>query len=389
MSYIRALFLILPMISSSMLAAQDFYWAGVGFLGDYSKRSVLYPYSANVFDRKDCQGTSCFEAYSRSVFKNKSIAGGRVVLGHAEPGNNAVGVALGIAYERIIIEKTPKNNATDKNIINTIAIFGNLMFMNLDSNKLIGSVPTYLTYTEASATDLANGDLQLIVQKLLTSNSLNISFAKNALKRAKKYTLPGNRVIRSQITSVTISDLAANGLNYSPDEITNLNLAMAHIFEASLMKEAKLQMLPSRVGHIVGGKLKTRLSSGDRTILLPDADIKFRVELAKVGRFSSMKDGGRAQTVCHGSRIKFVVDDSFDDRVFARSLRSLPCRIYRIGSEINDSIVYEKSIFGLLSNTAKAINKPNDSRKFYKKASPDDKRGTEKSFRKLHKLATS
>jgi hypothetical protein len=369
-------------VCSLTVSAQDYHWAGVGFMGDYSKRSILYPYSSEVFDDLSCSNVSCFEVFSRKVFKNQSIAGGKIKFTQAEPGTNAIGVALAISYERLIVDKTPSSQYTNKNTLNTIAIFGNILFMDLDTNKLVGAVPTYIRYTVAESNQISDQTMQSIVKEMLTSNSLKLNFASDALRRAKKYSLPSDKILRAQVTEFRSSKDARKALGNNPQEMEFLTMQMAQIFEGALMNETGLQMLPSSIGHIVGGKLKTRLSSGDRTINLPDPDYSVRVDLSKLGKFQKRKKNGTGDTICHAVRINFSVEDSFRDNVFKTSLKNMRCLFYRKGTQTDDQASYEKSLLALLSNTAKALDKPNNSDDFYKKSAPKAKRA----FAALHKM---
>ncbi|TXL14755.1 hypothetical protein BMR06_16305, partial [Methylococcaceae bacterium HT5] len=268
---------------SVSVSAQDFHWAGVGFMGDYAKRDTLYPYSSRVFDDHSCDNTSCFEVFSRTVFKGQKIAGGKVKFTQAEPGTNAIGVALAITYERLIVDETVNSHYTNKNTLNSIAIFGSLLFMDLDSNKLVGAVPTYIRYDTASNGKISDKEMYGIVKAMLVSNELKINFASDALSRAKKYSLPSDKVRRAQIVEVSSSTKVNDVIGYSKDAMNYFTMQLAQVFEGVLMTETGIQMLPSSVGHIVGGKLKTRLSSGNRVIELPEPDVAIKLNLAKLG----------------------------------------------------------------------------------------------------------
>ncbi|GAW87138.1 conserved hypothetical protein [Bathymodiolus platifrons methanotrophic gill symbiont] len=354
---------------SVSVSAQDFHWAGVGFMGDYAKRDTLYPYSSRVFDDHSCDNTSCFEVFSRTVFKGQKIAGGKVKFTQAEPGTNAIGVALAITYERLIVDETVNSHYTNKNTLNSIAIFGSLLFMDLDSNKLVGAVPTYIRYDTASNGKISDKEMYGIVKAMLVSNELKINFASDALSRAKKYSLPSDKVRRAQIVEVSSSTKVNDVIGYSKDAMNYFTMQLAQVFEGVLMTETGIQMLPSSVGHIVGGKLKTRLSSGNRVIELPEPDVAIKLNLAKLGKLQKEKANGSGNTVCHAARLNFSVEDSFGDSILDLPLKSMPCRFYRKGTQINDQTQYEKTLLALLSNIAKALNMPDDSDDFYKKSS--------------------
>lgn len=381
----KNIFLGLLILTASCFS-QDFHWAGVGFIGDYSKRNELYKFSSKVFDEKNCDKQSCFEVYSRNLFKNKSIASGTVRLTQAVAGTNAIGIALGIGYERLIVDKTPSSTYTDKNILNTIVIFGNLLFMDLDTNKLLGAVPTFISYHTASKEILSDTELHDTIRKMLIGEKLDINFAKDSLVRASTYRLPSEKILRAQVTNVSVNSNAIKKMNITGRQADLLSMQMAQVFEGILMNESGIQMLPSSVGHLVGGKLKTRLSSGDRTIILPDTDVSIQITLDKVGAFSKPKDDGTGETVCHANRMTFQANDSFGDNIFTTSLKNTPCIFVRKGTTIDNIASYEKSIFSLLSKTAKALAKPSESDDFYESSAPKKVDLTESQFVKFKKL---
>ena len=368
---------------TSPVNAQDFHWAGVGFMGNYAKRNVLYPYSSRVFDDRSCNNTSCFEVFSRNVFKNQTIAGRQVKFTQAEPGTNAIGIALAITYERLVVDKTVSSAYTDKDTLNSIAIFGNLLFMDLDSNKLVGAVPTYIRYDTASNGKISDKEMYGIIKEMLISNELKINFASDALNRAKKYSLQSDKVRRAQIVEFSSSTKVNDVLGYSEEDMNYLTMQLAQVFEGTLMTETGLQMLPSNVGHIVGGKLKTRLSSGSRVIELPEPDVAIKLNLAKLGKFQKAKSDGSGSTVCHATRLNLAVEDSFGDSILDLPLKNMPCRFYRKGTQINDQTQYEKTLLSLLSNIAKALNMPDDSDDFYKNSSKNQSH-TKEAFSMLH-----
>lgn len=376
----KLFFAILLVLFGTYSLAQEYHWAGVGFLGDYGKRELLYPVAAKVFDDKSCDGTSCFEVHSRNVFANKNIANGTVKLTQAEAGTSAIGVALGISYERLIVDKTPDSEHTDKNILNNIVIFGNLIFMDLDKNTLLGAVPTYISYHEAANHSMTAEEREDITRKLLIGNELGINLAEDALTKAQSYILSSSQIMRAQISNVHMDTEAKKILNLTDQEEQFLTLQIAQISEGVLMNKSSIQMLPSKVGHVIGGKLKTRLSSGDRTIELPEPDIAIKLELNKLARFEKTDTSGSGSTVCFASKINFSATDSFGDKIFDASVRNVPCSYIRKGTVIEHTSSYEKSIISLLSNSAKAIVNPEDSDDFFKNAAPKNVDETKKAF---------
>ena len=371
---------------ATSLFSQNFHWAGVGFLGDYGKKEQLYPNSSMVFDDKSCNGISCFEVFSRNIFKDQKIMGGKVVLTQAEPGSNAIGIALGVSYERLIVDRTPDTKYSDKNVLNNVVIFGNLLFMDLDTNKLVGSVPTYISYHDAKSVKMSDKELQDTVKKLLITNDLKLNFVEDALARAKNYQLPSSKILRAQVTNINLQDKAKKTLKLTNDSIDFFSMQMAQIFEGVLMSSSGIQMLPSKVGHVVGGKLKTRLASGDRTIELPSPDISIQMSLDKLGKFKKPKKDGTGDTVCYATRMNFKAQDSFEDSIFSANLKNIPCMFVRKGTVINDDSSYEKTIFSLLSKTGKAVANPKEHGDFYNKSAPKKIKETKKAFLALNKI---
>lgn len=172
----RATILLFYATTANLAYATDVYWAGVGFLGEYSKRHELYPHASKVYEDALCNRNSCFEEYAREVFVGQALSGMNVKLTDDGKRTNAIGLGLGISFERVIVDETPSISVTDSNIITTIAIFGSLIFMDLDTNVLIGEVPVYVTYSTASTSNLPENAVYELTRKLLTSNELGVSF---------------------------------------------------------------------------------------------------------------------------------------------------------------------------------------------------------------------
>ena len=390
LKYLAWLYFLITLAIPVSAYSRDFHWAGVGFLGDYSQRDSLYPISSRINEQELCEGVSCFEVYARNVFANKSLAGGTITLTQAEPGSNSIGVALGISYERVIVDKTGPAKKNGLDTITNFAIFGSLLFMDLDTNKLLGSVPSLIRYADASSGDLSDEKIYEYFKKLLTSNELKLSFAMDAFDRAAKYRLPESKVIRAQVTKSLTDEKPLGLLKMDASKVEDWNLQMAQIFEMAVMSEMPVQMLPSAVGHVVGGKLKTRLSSGDREISLPEPDVGIQLRLRKLVEIKKPNSAGTGKTRCFASVVDISSSDAFGDSLFSHTLQNISkCKFYANEDRISVPISFEKSVFGLISKTAKAIANPDGSSKFFKKSSPKKSSQVKSDFEKLNKLVTN
>lgn len=380
MNKIIGLLFIVLMQLAGPVSSSELHWAGVGFFGNYADRNALYPNTSEVFDRKACDGASCFEGFARETFLGQKIDGMTVVPDLANAGSNALALALGISYESFSQEEITVKGK--KSFLGNFAVFGRLVIFNLDSNQLIASVPALVRLADASDKPFTDQEVASRFERLIINSGSDISFVTDALTRLSAFKIPATASTRYvQITVVEADPQAMVTMGQSKPEFWLPKLA--EIFEMSLMRNTQLNLVPASVGHVVGGKMKTKLASGDRTIELPSPNLKLGLIVEKAARFEKVEGAGK--TVCHATRVKFTLKDSFDDEVFGESLRSVPCSVMPIETHIDDEITFDKSVFSLVSSTAEALHKPKNNEKFFKSAAPKRAQAVASNFVKANK----
>jgi hypothetical protein len=362
------------------VSSAELHWAGVGFFGNYADRNALYPNTSAVFDNKACKGISCFEDFARGTFLGQKIDGMTVVPDLANPGSNALALALGISYESFSQEEIMVKGK--KSFLGNFSVFGRLVIFNLDTNQLVASVPALVRLADASDKPFTTREVASRFERLIINSGSDISFVTDALTRLSAFKIPATASTRYvQITVVEADPQAMVTMGQSKPEFWLPKLA--EIFEMSLMRNTQLNLVPASVGHVVGGKMKTKLASGDRTIELPSPNLKLGLIVEKAARFEKVEGAGK--TVCHATRVKFTLKDSFDDEVFDESLRSVPCSVMPIETHIDDEITFDKSVFSLVSSTAEALHKPKNNEKFFKSAAPKRAQAVASNFVKANK----
>jgi len=380
MNKIIGLLFIALMQLAAVVNAAELHWAGVGFFGNYADRNALYPNTSAVFDSKACKGISCFEDFARETFLGQKIDGMTVVPDLANAGSNALALALGISYESFSQEEIMVKG--EKSFLGNFAVFGRLVIFNLDTNQLVASVPALVRLADASDKPFTPQEIASRFERLVTNSGSDVSFVTDALTRLSTFEIPPVTSPKYvQITVVEADPQAMETMGQSRPELWLPKLA--EIFEMSLMRDTKLNLVPASVGHVVGGKMKTKLASGDRTIELPSPNLKLGLFVEKAARFEKVKGAGK--TVCHATKVKFTLKDSFDDEVLAESLRSVPCSVMPIETRIDDEITFDKSVFSLVSKAADALHKPKSSQKFFKSAAPKRERAVASNFVNAHK----
>ena len=376
------LFCVLTLTHSALPASSaELHWAGVGFFGNYADRNALYPNTSAVFDNKACNSTSCFEDFARGTFLGQKIDGMTVVPDLANPGSNSLALALGISYESFSQEEIVIKGK--KTFLGNFSVFGRLVIFNLDTNQLVASIPALVRLADASDKPFTTQEVASRFERLITNSGSDISFVTDALTRLSTFKIPATTSpTYVQITVIDADSQAMMTMGQNKPELWLPKLA--EIFEMALMRNTQLNLVPASVGHVVGGKMKTKLASGDRTIELPSPNLKLGLILEKAARFEKVKGAGK--TVCHATRVKFTLRDSFDDEVLGESLRSVPCSVVSIETRIDDTITFDKSVFSLVSSTAEALHKPKSSEKFFKSAAPKRAQTVAANFVKANKI---
>jgi len=378
-------------ISVGEAASDKLYWAGIGFLGEYGKRQQLYPYTAEILAEKKCSEhkRSCASVYAQEVFSGKKLSGRTVVPGLASVGDASLGLALGISYERIAREEI-KSSVEGKDLawINDFMIFGSALVMNLEKNTLVAMFPVALRYSKTSYDPLTSEDEKEIFRSLVEGDTLNISLPLEALRAIEMGQISEESLLRTQVVEVSADEQASKSLKkYTPNLDLDLwSAQVASLFEGYLARESGMTVLPSRVGHVVGGKLKTRLESGDRTIELPEPDIKAKINIEKLVRILRKSSGKVAPSLCHGARATFIFLDVMDTEKMNSSLMDARCTLFPEGSVIDDRATMEKSLMNLMIGVAKSIGNPSQNDKFFKSAAKKQAAEAKKQFESVRKM---
>jgi len=360
------LFLSIFIFFNNTYSQTEVFWAGIGFLGKYSESEKLYPLSSKIND-KMCGKKKCLEAFSREVFNKKDFENFKINFKDlAEVGKDKIGIALGIAYERISTEIV--NHDDGDEFLTNFTIFGNIIFLNLDDNNFVGSVPVFIRYSYASPNELKDNEKFDLFEKLLLTNELEFNFTQEAAHKLKNYKLPEKDIRFSQIIDFSIDNQAKTDLELNIDSQLWLS-QLAQIYEAYLVENTGIFLLPNAIGHVVGNKLKTKLSSGSREIIIPDTNTKIKASIQKAKVFE--KEDKFNFTKCHAIRMNFVVLDAFDAKTLDSSLINAPCNLIRKENLINNFVTFEKSIIGLLYKVTEALESPKGSKDFFKEAVTD------------------
>ena len=255
------LFCVLTLTHLALPASSaELHWAGVGFFGNYADRNALYPNTSAVFDNKACKSTSCFEDFARGTFLGQKIDGMTVVPDLATAGSNALALALGISYESFSQEEIVIKGK--KTFLGNFSVFGRLVIFNLDTNQLVASIPALVRLADASDKPFTTQEVASRFERLITNSGSDISFVTDALARLSTFKISATASpTYVQITVIDADSQAMMTMGQNKPELWLPKLA--EIFEMALMRNTQLNLVPASVGHVVGGKMKTKLASGD------------------------------------------------------------------------------------------------------------------------------
>lgn len=357
--------LLLMSLCANAPASVDVHWAGVGFLGEYTNSNQLYPFSSEL--NVACGGKNCLDAPARNAFRQKTFTSIRLVDELASKSNNSIGMAVGISYERVRIESLVNEKTAKDQLLVNYVIFANLIFFDLHSNLLRKSVPAYFRYTEVLDSAPSEKHRKSVFRKLYYGKTLGLNIFDELANKANNVDLGTEPNAYAQIRSVTINEEAWKVIGLDIDQ--RLWAAqIGQIWESSLIDETQAPLLPSLVGHVVGNRLKVRLESGDRMVVLPDPDFKLDLTLRAFKRFE--KPAKYSATQCYASAVTVTLHDAFDDPVINSPIRHIPCSLVVNGTTLNHAAEYEKSLISLLVGFSEQLAGKNNVRKYVKRSAP-------------------
>ena len=337
--------------------AAEITLAGFAFAGDFKNAPTNYPRSFKLFQQLKGKNSISAEVLRRSqnsenpAFEIRSPAS----LVNLKQSDQALMAVLLLTDE---IVSTEQFGGYYKTFVN---LRGDVFIFDYKNQIVVRSYPLNTVLFDATPRAPSEERVQGFVEQLLLGDDENglISLFSQRLSTA---TLPqeGTRTIQ-----VRRADVAPEALELMPESLrSNLsatNNMLADMFASALSAKTGVPLLPSRIGHAVGGVMSLRLENGDDMKLkVGEGDYLFDLKLNKFAKIKTEENSvGTAYVYGAYTSLRFY-EPSLGTEFINTDLKNGESSVVPISQTVADDFpAYQDAIRGLFQKFSTALLEPN------------------------------
>lgn len=354
----KAILAVMLLCCACAAGAAEVSIAGFAFSGEFKSAPERFPFTYKLFNAQRASGDSLHSFSYLVTDKAQSIKnaafeysrGGTVNL----KSSRALMAVLALTGETVATEHYGPYFKTFVNLR------GDALIFDYKSQTIVHSCPVNVVLFDATTEQPGEARIAGFIDDLIRRNDergLITQFAR-CLERA------ADKDPEKQTVQVRNSEVSAEALALFPAALRNNASAAQAMLSDSLgsVLAAKLgvSMLPSSIGHAVGGVMTMRLENGDDIKLkLGEADYVFDIRLNKFAKIKTAETNVSA-TYVYGSYMTLRLLEPQLNTVFLETdLKNGESAVLVAGQVNNDDFAaYQDVIRGLFFKFADAVQRP-------------------------------
>ena len=365
---------ILYFVSLSALSAEQVYFAGLSFIGDYKDMVSAAPYASSIIKNK--KALASYNSLIRDALykvEDDSVTF-EFGLGNSKSGN-ALALSIAITEEQFQVEDTGNGYFAVK-----ATTFGQIVLFDFTRKRIISTIPFATTYTD-SPTAVTEEYRSEIYKVVYYDQSKKINLVNEFLVRLKEinYKKPFNN-FNIQVRDISHTASAEKYFQRFQVDKKVFNTRLASQFGSYFSKALRVPVLPYTKGQAIGGAMAMRFENADSVMFeLPKAD--FYVDLKLLGfnkKILKETDHVIYPSYISGLRIS-IGDVSWGDLLFSEKAQSGRVLTLSKALKVDEWNEYQNSLSSLAAEFSEQLNKPD--KKWVK-----EKMFTKKSFKKIKKI---
>lgn len=278
----RGLGLALLFFYSAMASAASVSIAGFAFAGDFKSAAERFPYTFKIFKRQQAQGAKAGFSFlvnerSQQIKNNEFefVPAGKLV--NLKNSDQALMAVLMLTGETVSVEYF---GSYYKSFVN---LRGDALIFDYKNQTIVRSYPVSVVLFDATPEQPSEERISGFVEDLMRRED-GRGLVTQFTRRLETATLPkdGTKTIQVRQSTVTPEALAL-----MPEALRNdkpaVEAMLSDSFASILSAKLGVSMLPSAIGHAVGGVMSMRLENGDDYKLkLGEGDYLFDLKLNKM-----------------------------------------------------------------------------------------------------------
>jgi len=355
----RGLGLALLFFYSAMASAASVSIAGFAFAGDFKSAAERFPYTFKIFKRQQAQGAKA----GFSFLVNERMQGIKNKEFDFHPADKLVNLKNSDQALMSVLMLTGETVSTEyfgsyyKTFVN---LRGDALIFDYKSQTIVRSYPVSVVLFDASPDQPSDERISGFVDDLIRRDDgrgLVTQFA----RRLEAATLPkdGTKTVQVRKSTVTPEALALmpEGLRKNPAAVEAM---LSDSFASILSAKVGISMLPSAIGHAVGGVMSMRLENGDDFKLkLGEGDYLFELKLTNMVK-KKLSENNIGTSYVYGAyaNVHFFEPALNTDYLSSdfKNGETAVVPIDQIGTD--DFSAYQDAIRGLFLKLADALQQP-------------------------------
>jgi len=330
------------------------HFAGMGFMGQFSGKNTLYPYTARIMVDDEQKLQKSLWQRVKAV-KNPSFQIDMDSLGDYKKGD-ALTLAFALEYENIGFEQIGDNYKID------IDLRANILIFDFKELQVVASYPVAIQLRDLSDHQPSGEELLQKIRGLyLNEKGLNIFAEFSDRLSTLKFKPHFNNTLK--VRNVTIEKAALPVIPKKSETRKKIEyeVQLAQTFSSFLTKNQNVSVLPYSKGHAIGNKMALQIANGDvYNLKIPDETYAIDITLRK---FSKTNIGGNDYKSVWGyaSYFAFKVSIPGEDKNFVDAkFRGLVTKsiLKDTSHAVYDWAIYSESINKLFDEFTQHISQP-------------------------------
>jgi hypothetical protein len=355
----RGLGLALLFFYSAMASATGVSVAGFAFAGDFKSAAERFPYTFKLFKRQQAQGAKA--GFSYLVNERTQLIKSKELEFH--PADKLVNLKNSDQALMTVLVLTGETVSTEyfgsyyKTFVN---LRGDALIFDYKSQTIVRSYPVSVVLFDATPSQPSEERIAGFVEDLIRREDAR-GLVTQFTRRLEAATLPkdGTKTIqvRKSVVAPEALALMPEALRKNPAAVEAM---VSDSFASILSAKLGISMLPSAIGHAVGGVMSMRLENGDDFKLkLGEGDYLFELKLNKFAKIKTSENNiGTAYVYGAYGNVHFFEPTLNTDYLNSdfKNGETAVVPIDQVGTD--DFSAYQDAIRGLFLKLADALQQP-------------------------------
>jgi len=350
---IDCLIFLLGIASLCASASNTVFFGGAGFASNSEDIANAYPFSYRIYNSPEKE----LKLNSSIRSKISTIHNSTFEIGLNLSENNDSQVVFGFVVDR---EAISEEKIGDKYKL-VIDISAQSLFFDYQSKAVLASYPIAIQYIDISQKPFSDSEKASMVEKLYyggLENNINILDEFSATLTKIKFSREVRQ--RVKVTNVNVDPEALPILFPSLNE-NSTKIFVAQQFSKYLSNNQSIPVLPFTVGQAIGGKMVTRLSGTEYSLVIPAPDFAIELTLKPFKKIKFAENNTGASWI-YGSYLGVDVIEPDSQKSFLSATlkygatKSVP----QSQTVVDDRAAYEEALLILIDNFTRTISSPDE-----------------------------